>query len=242
MPKKSAQPNPFGAVAGAARSGVLRFAAWSYSRLTTYEECPRRARYVHLEKRPEPKSPAMDRGTEIHKEAELYLKGTVRTLPASLKRFKEGFAYLRKVKASAEGELAFDASWRPVSWFAPTVRLRVKIDALAPGAGDGGALLVVDYKTGKVRPANVDQLDLYDAAGLLATGAPAVESRLWFLDHGVVEPREPRVTEASSLPAMKKKWERRAAPMLADETHAPRPGNYCRWCHFRKDNGGPCEY
>ena len=33
-----------------------------------------------------------------------------------------------------------------------------------------------------------------------------------------------------------------SSALLTDTLFAPRPGPYCRWCHFRKENGGPCTF
>ena len=43
---------------------------WSYSRLTTWEQCPLKAKLKYIDGLKEPGSPAMDRGTAIHKDAE----------------------------------------------------------------------------------------------------------------------------------------------------------------------------
>ena len=39
---------------------------------------------------------------------------------------------------------------------------------------------------------------------------------------------------------LKALWEQNVKPMFKDEIFAPLPSYMCRWCHFRKDNGGPC--
>ena len=50
---------------------VRRITTWSYSRWTTYEDCPARARYKFLDRLPDPSGPGEDRGTALHKAAEL---------------------------------------------------------------------------------------------------------------------------------------------------------------------------
>jgi hypothetical protein len=37
-------------------------------------------------------------------------------------------------------------------------------------------------------------------------------------------------------------WEDKTRPMLNDTIFAPKPGNACRWCHWKKSNGGPCKF
>ena len=35
-------------------------------------------------------------------------------------------------------------------------------------------------------------------------------------------------------------WDERAGKLRSDDSFSPRPNPGCRWCHFRKSNGGPC--
>ena len=69
--------------------------AWSYSALKVFEECPYRAYIQRVKKVQEPSSPAADRGTHIHQEAEDYVKGELGELPDSLKKFEDEFDELR---------------------------------------------------------------------------------------------------------------------------------------------------
>ena len=48
---------------------------WSYSRLGTYESCPKKAYYSYVEKIPQEQHPAAQRGTRIHQLAEDYIVG-----------------------------------------------------------------------------------------------------------------------------------------------------------------------
>jgi hypothetical protein len=224
---------------------VQRFQAWSYSRLSDYEACPRRAKYKHLDRLVEPSGPALQRGSDIHKECEGYVTGRLTELPKSLARFPEEFAALRARKdVECERQLAVTSSWQPCDWFAANAWLRVVVDATYAGAADEAGRVLLDYKTGRVYPDKVDQLDLY---GLIAfayhPGIKRVDSAFWYLDAGEVIARSLVVTELDKL---KKKWTKRVAPLLADERFDPKPGDPCRWCHFGqagKAKGGPglCE-
>ena len=77
----------------------------SYSALKVFEECPYRSYIQRGKKVPEPSSPAADRGTQIHQEAEDYVKGELGELPDSLKKFKDDFEELRNLYAEAQVEL-----------------------------------------------------------------------------------------------------------------------------------------
>jgi hypothetical protein len=107
---------------------------------------------------------------------------------------------------------------------------------------------VIDFKTGKIRDGEYDeQLEVYGMSGLLFdTEADEVTAELWFLDHGVIRQLEisgvPRIFTRAELPKLMKKWEKKAKPVLNDTIYAARPGDHCRWCFFRRSNGGPCQF
>ena len=65
--------------------------AWSYSALKVFEECPYRSYIQKVKKIPEPSNPAADRGTEIHQQAEDYVKGELGEFPSTLTKFKNEF-------------------------------------------------------------------------------------------------------------------------------------------------------
>ena len=65
-------------------------------------------------------------------------------------------------------------------------------------------------------------------------------TEVWYLDQGKPVTQEHYVRE--DVPFLKLDWEQKTKAMLNDTRFAPRPGHYCRWCFFRKTNGGPCQY
>lgn len=215
--------------------------AWSYSRLQVYKQCPLKAKFKFIDKLPEPGSAAMDRGAEIHKEAENYVKGLtlVKKFPASLKLFRNEFEVLRGEKSAiAEREWAFNVKWEPTSWFGKDAWLRVKLDLSY--VRDVTAF-VVDYKTGKGNPdLQKSQLELY-ALGAFITlpDIKNVVSEFWYLDQGVTVKEE---FQRSQLAALKKKWLADVKPMLKDKSFAPRPNDKCRWCHYGKEGSKLCDY
>jgi len=224
---------------------VRRITTWSYSRWTTYEDCPARARYKFLDRLPDPSGPAADRGTALHKAAELYVKGEEKKLHPELKLVADDLKRLKKLKADCELELAVTADWAPIDWFGAKTWCRAKIDAVAKVRP--GTVEVTDHKSGRYKPGDEGygrQLGLY-AAFIFAHDetAETVESRLLFVDHGKVEPMT--FTRRENFAELKEIWADRTQAMLNDTRFDPTPGPVCRQyggCAFSKMRGGPCEH
>lgn len=221
------------------------FTAWSYSRWADHAECPRRARLKHLDKVPESteKPPAMARGEKIHKEAEDYVKGTIKRLPKSLENFSDEFKELKKVKAITEGKWGLTLKWEPCDFFDwNNTWLRVVLDAHVKPESDYAR--VIDYKTGKVYGTNADQLELYAVAGFAYyPDVKMLRTELWYLDQGLLLPDgDGGLFKRKDVAKLQKKWRERVIPMLRDKKFVPRPGPHCFRCAYSKKKGGPCEF
>lgn len=222
----------------------VRITAWSYSRYNDYQQCPFKAKCKIILKLKEPGSVAMDRGSDIHKKIEAYLTGAVKRVPPEAKSLEKEYKAIKAKAPEVERELAFNSKWEPCSWFDRSAWCRVKMDAvILPTVGSDGVVTVIDHKTGNLKESGEydSQLSLYGLAGLISyPTADTVISKLLFVDHGreVFSDPIPR----KELKKLQKKWEIMVKTMLSDTKFRPIPGNYCRWCHFRKANGGPCEY
>ena len=222
---------------------VQRFTSWSYSRLTEWEKCPFKAKCKHLDKikepEPEPGSPLFH-GKEAHQAAEDYINHKIRGLPKLLRLFSSEFEMLRKKRPRTEYELALTKKWEPTDWFGSTAWLRIKIDVLCTGK----TVHIIDYKTGKIREEQEDQLELYAVGALSMSPAPEVAGvALWYLDQGETRPLEgERLYALREAPSLRRKWVKRVAPMLNDTAFTAKPGNHCLWCHLRKELNGPCKY
>jgi len=230
--------------------------SWSYSRYTTYKQCPRKAKLAFLDKITEPPNQAMARGSEIHKLAEDYIKGKIRAMPAELKLLKGEFTTLRamyKKKSLAmvvEDSWAFTKTWDRTMWNDWTgCWLRIKLDCAHHL--DEDTLVITDWKTGSFRPDTVtdyeEQLELYALGALLLhPHIKEVQPRLAYTDAGKIHPEIPEAYTQADLPKLKKTWEKRVKPMMNDTVFAPRPNDRCKWCFYRRSNaangGGQCEF
>lgn len=220
------------------KSPVKTITSWSYSRYSTYDKCPAKAKYKFLDKLPEPPSPAMERGDTIHKLAEAYTKGELKKLPPELRHFKEEFAELKKSKPVVEESWAFTKKWLRTTWNDwANCAVRIKVDAACL---DGDDLHIIDHKTGKKREGYSEQLSLYAVGGgLIYPKVKRIFTHLWFLDSGETETEEydPKKTFDLQL-----SWDKKVQPMLNDTRFAPKPSHECRWCPYSKSKGGPCKF
>lgn len=227
-----------------AKPGLIT--AWSFSRLKDWERCPRFAKYKHVERRKTPGSAAMDRGAEMHSQAEMYVTGRVKTLDPMLKKMKKNFddlkALAKKNLVKVELELSFNKFWKRVEWMAPDVWFRGKADAvkMAPKQWT-----IIDYKSGQMKEHGEydEQLELYGLTGLMfAEKLPEVKSELWFVDHKKILQRPRGNITRDRVEAVREEWEERVEPMMKDRFFATRPGKHCSWCAFSKQKGGPCQF
>lgn len=232
-------------------AAVRMFDAWSYSRYKDHRTCPRFAHWKHILKKPEgPKSPAMARGGDIHKEGERYLLGKDANgkkipdakVPLSFKLFRKEMMDLRKAKAIAEGKWAMNARWGVADWW--TAWCRLVLDAHHYMA-KGRRARVIDFKTGKVYlDDNLEQVELYAIAALSHyDSADEVQVELWYLDQqrGKENPLV-RVYKRKQVLGLQKKWEGKTIPIMTDRRFIPNPNFTCGRCDYSHRKGGECEH
>ena len=215
--------------------------AWSYSRYADYRQCPLRFKLKHIDRLKEPGSPAMQRGSEIHKKGEDWLNAKrKRKLPEEYTHFADEMHQLRELNPMVEQQWGFTSDWEPTSWFGSDTWLRVVCDVAI--VYDDGDADVIDFKTGRKYDTNEEQVELFGNA--IFWKFPDVErvtTRLWYLD----QPNDNEVVrefERKDAPKVRREWEKKIVPMFKDKRFAPTPNEKCRWCAFSKDKGGPCPY
>lgn len=226
---------------------TAKITAWSFSRWNEYQACPFKSRCKIIDKLKEPSSPALERGTLLHKHCEDYLRGVVKTPHKDLKLVVPNLKELKKRGAIAEAEFTFTKTWEPTGWFDKDAWCRVKADVTIPPMVDAEVPTVEihDFKSGKLKDAHSDymvQLELYALAGLLTYPlAQEVKTSLIFIDHGKVVPHAETFTQGQ-VGKLTKLWGSRVKKMLSDTQFKATPGDACRWCHFSKSKGGPCQF
>jgi len=217
-----------------------RITAWSYSRWACYTKCPFMAKCKFIDRLKEPTNEAMSRGSAIHKKAENWVNGMFNNMPEELNNYRREFRALLKESPVCEEQWAFTKDWHPTGWFDKDCWVRVMVDVHA--GNSESSIRIIDHKTGKPNDSHREQLSLYALAAFsMFPDVTEATTELWYLDH----PADKRLVHTFSrdeVDELKKMWEGRVKPMLNDTTFKPKPNFGCRWCFFRKDNGGPCQY
>ncbi len=204
--------------------------AWSYSALNGFTTCPRQYYEINVAKTvPYVQNEAARWGDQVHKQIEDHIKG-IKNLNAT--NMSEGmkhrvFSTLESLDEAyditAEGKLALSKDLKPCTFFAKDTWVRAILDVKAMHK-DGTEIVVIDWKTGKMREGYQSQLDLYALAGFLAEpGVKEITTKLVYLDHGgkVIEKTYLR----TELPKLKKQWLKDTQAMLNDQSFAPLPNS-----------------
>jgi CRISPR/Cas system-associated exonuclease Cas4 (RecB family) len=209
-----------------------------FSKLDVFRECPQKFKFQFIDKLPQPSSPAMDRGSEVHSNIESYLNGWTDKLLPPADSWKDELDALKTHDTKGEQPIGLSKDWvRLPNWFDKHTWLRIKIDAyyIVPPT-----IYVIDFKTGKFRQPSTEQVELYALAGLSLN--PAIEqaiAEMWYLDaHDVYT----RVYTKDELLALRPKYENMFGTLSNNEVWNPTPSNNCRWCPYSKTKDGPCKY
>ena len=226
--------------------------AVSHSRMKTHEGCARKAKYKFIDKLKEPSNEAMDRGLEKHKELENWVNAVIGepfggsgAIPRSgiYDRIRDHCAQdfwgkgSPKYDVKAEMQVAFNREWAMCDWFGPEAWMRVVFDAVGVSPC-GNHIVLYDWKTGKVYDDHDEQANLYAVAGYYM-GAASVDVKFFYLDQNIIQPYN---YDREELEGLVKDIEARAEAVTSDRIFATNPSWRCKYCHFRRENGGPCAH
>jgi len=235
-----------------------KFTSTSYSRYTTYEQCPFKAKLAYLDKVPEPQNAAMARGSDIHGLIEKYLRGQSKRLAVDVANFRDMAKDVRhytndkNYEVTLEYMMAFDNQWISCAWNDwDKCAVRIKTDVMIYDLTDG-EVTIIDWKTGKHDSRNLekylDQMEIY-ALGAFKhytqkkLSVDKINVMLIYVDNGDIEEKE---FLPGDIIKLEKKWTAKFSTMFKDTTFKPKPSFLCRWCHYRKDNaengGGQCQF
>ena len=211
---------------------------WSFSSLNTYYTCPRQYELTYVNPViPYTQTEATIWGTRVHEALELYIRDGVPLGPEYL-QFK---SYADKVLSlpgivRCEGQFGVTQDYKPTSFDDKAAWNRGIIDV---SVVNGNKALVLDWKTGKVRP-DSDQLKLF--AGVTFAKYPEVDTvktaYIW-LSHG----RDTRETyRREQVPEIWRHFREKVRRLELSYEHnqwIPKPSGLCNgWCGAGKH----CEY
>jgi hypothetical protein len=204
--------------------------AWSYSRLDSFEQCPRKYYHEVVKKDfQQPPSPAMADGQRQHKALEERVRDGKR-LPGDLIGLDPMCQRLERVQAEKffEHKIALDRDLRPVPFFDKTVWVRGVLDIAFVQRPQA---TIIDYKTGKRKP-DSDQLKLFAALGFAVFDkVKSISTAFWWLKTKETDRQEFSVDEVDVIWSdFEPRVDRMEAAYDTDDW-PEKPSGLCRgWC------------
>ena len=210
--------------------------SWSFSKLTSYENCPFRYLKVDIQKLFKDDTAQLDYGNRVHEALAVALvKGT--QLPPEMDVWQHWVDGIRALPGElmVEQKYALTRMFEPSEYFAPKTWFRSIVDALKIDGKRAGAF---DFKTGKIKHNSV-QLMLSTAC--VFAFHPEIEkirtSFIWLQDNEVTTDDYTRDDIRNAWPAVLervKELEASHEKML----FPPKPGGLCKaYCPVSS-----CEY
>jgi CRISPR/Cas system-associated exonuclease Cas4 (RecB family) len=209
--------------------------SYSNSSIKTYQQCPFKYKLTRIDKLSEPTGEAAERGKNIHKEFEDALKGML--FSDAYEYWIEYITSLIQNKVQSEVPFGITKDWKACDFEADDVWIRGIVDAMYI---KDDVMHILDWKTGKERD-YADQLNMY--ATIMLAIHPEINKvtmEICYID----------LNKKSSYGHMTRDtFENNKQAIIDlvtkienDDIYAPKPDYLCRWCHFRKSNGGPCKW
>jgi RecB family exonuclease len=208
----------------------------SFSRLSTFEQCPAQFDYLYVSKRVVNQSNEhSEYGDRVHKVLEAKGKGTLDegALSAEEKITLDKWGPIVDRITSQSGDkyfehqMAVNRNLQPVGWFAPDVWIRSIADVLVV---DGATAYCLDYKTGKVKE-NPTQLQLF--AAMVFWHFPQVEtvktSFVWLKFDEVTNSRYERRFLDALWRALEPRFTK-VQDIIELGVFETKPSGLCPWC------------
>lgn len=202
----------------------------SFTNIKLFEQCPQRFYQEKvLKKIPYVKSPQAERGDTIHKELEAYMvDGTPLNVARPFSAWVETFSSQPGDKYM-EHKMAMNWVGRPVSYFrGRDIWIRGQFDLMI---ANGETAVMVDYKTGKSKYADLGQLELMSL--LTFIHFPKIQSitgALVFLDEDKII-KDTYLQE--NVSRYRERWMQRSIPIttsLTTRKFPMKPSGLCAYC------------
>lgn len=218
--------------------------ALSYSRLSTYEQCPLKFFRQYIEKSypDEGENFHFIKGKKKHTQLENYIK--CKNDPTMINMMYDGDVLnnISKVddllnngfNVTAEHQLAVDIDFKPTSWFDHTVVYRAICDMIATRDADG---VVGDWKTGKFRDYDGSKTgQLHLSSAVVFAHYPQIEkitTAYIYIEHdqSVVRRFTRDMYNSGLIDPFMKAFE----TVNNDKEWLPTRNQYCNWCLVKED-------
>jgi RecB family exonuclease len=210
--------------------------AMSYSRLSTFEQCPAKFDYLYVTKLVrDAGSEASEYGNRVHEVLEKYGKDELDldSLGLEGKQTLQRWGSVVDSIKNKPGEkyyefnMAVDENNHPVDWFSADVFIRSIADVLVV---DGSVAYCLDYKTGKVRE-NPTQLQLF--AAMVFWHFPEVEtvktSFIWLKFDEVTNATYQRKYLSALWDGLKPRFDK-VQETIDLGVFDTKPSGLCPWC------------
>ena len=214
---------------------ITRF---SYTSISTYENCPAQFKYSYIDNLETPSSAAAMRGTRLHKMAEDFMNGQLLRIPHEIHKLGPAITLLKSQNAVPEEAWMVDKNWEATE-DKSNARIKAIIDV---HYRLDDVVYVKDYKSGQMYDDHRTQLELYGIIALCRyPDAKRVDTSALYIDTGY-EGMQGSIIRPM-LPALKNMWNDKIIKIERDDVFEPKPETRkCGWCAFQKRKGGPCQY
>lgn len=229
--------------------------ALSHSRLSDYQQCPRKFKLKYIDKAAnfqeddKDKSPHLVRGGNVHKALENYViklkSGQEGIPPSSLPEVESTKPLINNYVAAfglqnvhPEQQVSVNKDWKQVEWFDRESYFRAIFDFIAlKYEGENVTLVdIVDWKTGKFKDYSADQPGQLELSAAIAFNmwphADKVRTRYVYVDHKKTITREfDRKTDAEFLTLHYIKEHKK---VNEDNEFVPAANEFCKYCAATK--------
>lgn len=223
----------------------------SWSRLSDYNQCPRKFQLKYIEKAFKDdgeKSVHLIKGEQLHKQMENYVLARLgvgqmatgfspevaQTMPLVDQFFDAGYTVYPEAQVSAS------IQWKPLEWFDKNTMYRAIWDLIAIREG----VFIGDYKSGKVYDygSSYGQLHLSAVIGLHRfTDKPFIDVAYIYMEHKklikfrIIRDEAVR-TDPKDIPMhpIQMHFEREFEKVQDEKTWAPKANEFCKWCPATK--------
>ena len=226
--------------------------ALSHSRLSDFNQCPRKFKLKYIDKAKNMliddanKSVHLVRGQNVHKALENYVIKRKEGYPANLEYSKN----LPEVNAAVpliekyianfgidnvhpERQICVDSSWNSDQWFSKQAYYRAIFDLISISSS---AVVISDYKTGKFTDYTPDsgygQLELSAAIALSIWDVEAVNTEYLYVDHkkSVV-----KTYSQKDKIQLVEHFDSELIKVNEEQNFDPKKNQFCKWCDATKD-------